>query len=555
MASGSFSNYYDGGSYNALIVEWSSTPTISSNSSKVTATVKLKLYSLYISGRQDNYVTINGKKYYYDTSAISKSSPTTVTLGTVTSDAIAHNADGTKSVTITAMFQLNANLSGTNYGTITASKTVTLDSIPRAASVSSAPNFTDEDNPSITYSNPAGTAVSTLQACISDAAGYEIFVPYRDISKTGTSYTFNLTAAEREALQKAVLSGSNSRQVRFYIKTTIGSSTLYSSSLKTLSIANAKPTIAPTVVDVAETTLALTGNENVLVRYHSEAAASIKATFKKYATAKTYSITSGNATFTTPTGTFNAVERNSFAFRVVDTRGLTASQTITKDFVEYVHLTCNLEVSRPNALGEMSLKIHGNCFSGSFGAVNNTLTLKYYFQEEGDVEYTVDVEVTPSNDTYSVTIPVVGLDYKKKYTFRASAWDALEIADSATVETYSLPVFDWGKEDFNFNVPVNFKQGFTDETAVEDSTKPNKILWNDGARHMNGEQTIYLSEAISDQSNGIVLAWSAHDGTTTYNYDWYYHFIPKHHVTAHNGTGVIENMATAGFGHLASKYV
>jgi hypothetical protein len=248
--------------------------------------------------------------------------------------------------------------------------------------------------------------------------------------------------------------------VKFFVTTDIGGNTYYSTLTKTLTIANAKPTISPTVIDSNSVTKALTGDENKLIRYHSSAAASIKATFKKYATAQTYSITSGRETFTTPTGTFNAVERNSFAFRVVDTRGLTASQTITKDFVEYVHLTCNLEVARPNALGEMSLKIHGNCFSGSFGAKNNTLTLKYYFQEEGEVEYAVDVEVTPSDDTYSVTIPVVGLDYRKKYTFRASAWDELEIANSAIVETYSLPVFDWSKEDFNFNVPVTFSEGF-----------------------------------------------------------------------------------------------
>jgi hypothetical protein len=482
MASGSLSNYYSGNNNNALIVEWRSTPTTSSNSSKVTATVKLKLYSLYIDGRTNNYVTINGKKYYYNTSSISKGSPTTVTLGTVTSDDITHNADGTKSVTITAMFQINANISGTNYGTITASKTVTLDSIPRAATISSAPDFTDEDSPTITYSNKAGDIVDKIEACIS-FDGYSIGIPYRDISPTGTSYTFHFTDAEKEMLQKQVLSGSNSKQVWFCVHTKIGSYDGYGwSAAKTLSIANAKPTISPTVIDSNSVTKALTGDENKLIRYHSSAAASIKATFKKYATAQTYSITSGRETFTTPTGTFNAVERNSFAFRVVDTRGLTASQTITKDFVEYVHLTCNLEVTRPNALGEMSLKIHGNCFSGSFGAKNNTLTLKYYFQEEGDVEYAVNVEVTPSDDTYSVTIPVVGLDYRKKYTFRASAWDELEIANSATIETYTLPVFDWSKEDFNFNVPIGFNGVRMNDFVIEEGNMAgwNFRRWNSG---------------------------------------------------------------------------
>ena len=67
-----------------------------------------------------------------------------------------------------------------------------LDRIPRQADITSAPDFNDEQNPTIGYSNPAGNSVNSLQACIS-LTGASADVSYRDIPKTGSSYTFNLT--------------------------------------------------------------------------------------------------------------------------------------------------------------------------------------------------------------------------------------------------------------------------------------------------------------------------------------------------------------------------
>ena len=58
-------------------------------------------------------------------------------LGTV-SRTVNHASDGSKSLAISAVFQIRATLSGTYYGTITASANITLDSIPRASNVSAA---------------------------------------------------------------------------------------------------------------------------------------------------------------------------------------------------------------------------------------------------------------------------------------------------------------------------------------------------------------------------------------------------------------------------------
>ena len=98
---------------------------------------------------------------------------------------ILHDTDGTKTVSWSWSCATGTQV----LGTVTDSGSRRLTDIPRNAVIVSAPNFNDEENPTITYNNPAGDIVSSLQACIS-LTGAAADIPYRDISKTGTSYTF-----------------------------------------------------------------------------------------------------------------------------------------------------------------------------------------------------------------------------------------------------------------------------------------------------------------------------------------------------------------------------
>lgn len=137
MASGSISKeFYTSSPKYKLIVDWSSASTTSSNSSIVTAKISLYCpYALNIGARADNTIVINGTTYKYNAPAISTSGEVTIALATVKSNAITHNTDGKKSITITCNYNLNASLgsAGTWYGTITASDTAVLDNIPRYA--------------------------------------------------------------------------------------------------------------------------------------------------------------------------------------------------------------------------------------------------------------------------------------------------------------------------------------------------------------------------------------------------------------------------------------
>lgn len=72
---------------------------------------------------------------------------------------------------------------------------------------------------------------------------------------------------------------------------------------------------------------------------------------------------------------------------------------------------------------------------------------------------------------------------------------------------------------------------------------------------MTADQTITLSEAISEQTNGIVLVWSAYSSGSAKNYYWEFCYVPKYHVAAHNGTGVSFPLAANNYGIMGYKYL
>lgn len=82
----------------------------------------------------------------------------------------------------------------------------------------------------------------------------------------------------------------------------------------------------------------------------------------------------------------------------------------------------------------------------------------------------------------------------------------------------------------------------------------NDNLWTGGA-FMNADQTINLSQNVSDQMLGIVLVWSAYVNGAVGNYDWVYTFIPKWHVAGAGGTGVHCPLASGESTIFGGKYV
>jgi hypothetical protein len=372
---------------------------------------------------------------------------------------ITHNTNGDRKFTVSleaAVYVTTVNCSG--------SGTFTLNDIPRAATITAAPDFTDMDNPTITYSNPAGANVTKLEACIS-FTGQLNDIGYRAISKSGNSYTFNFTDAERETLRKGCTS-SNSMTVYFYVTTEIGGVRYHSYLAKTLIIKDGSLTLAPTVVDINPKTIALTGDPNTLIKYYSTAEFNNGEAARKHATVIERKVVNGANIANTATGSFSAVESDTFGFTAKDSRGNNLPKIVILPMVDYIKLTCNMDAKAELAddnTTTITLDVSGKVFIGSFGAKANKMYLWYRLKAEGE-EYGdwVSIDFTLNNNAYTAAVEIKGLDYRKAYTVQAIAQDDMFLAysnyaTSAERTVKTVPVANWNGESFNFNVPMHYK--------------------------------------------------------------------------------------------------
>ena len=118
-----------------LYCTWSATQSITGNYSDVTLNVYLKYYTLEVGSRPDSTISINGTSETYTAPAINdySSGQHTVLLKTKTVR-VNHNSDGTKSgVALSAYWRFSGTYSGQSISSITASTTITLDTIDRTA--------------------------------------------------------------------------------------------------------------------------------------------------------------------------------------------------------------------------------------------------------------------------------------------------------------------------------------------------------------------------------------------------------------------------------------
>ena len=352
---------------------------------------------------------------------------------------IAHTPDGSKSFTISG-FSGWIYDSGTTYAS---SQTFTLPTIPRASSVScSTANI--GSNATITINRASTSFTHTLTYSFGSLSG----TIATKTSSTNISWTIPTTFYGQIPNSK---SGTGTITCDTYSGSTlIGSKS--TSFTATVSESASKPTLSPTVSDSNSTTTALTGNSSKFIKYYSNASVATGAQARNSATLTSQKITCGAKSLTSASGTINAVESGTFTFSATDSRGYTTTQTLNKTLIEYIKLTCSLNAGAPTTAGVATLKISGNYWDGTFGAVANTLTVQYRYKTQGGSYGSwTTVSATKSNNTYNATATISGLDYQTTYVFQARAVDKLATINTDEQARRTTPIFDWSKNDFNVN--------------------------------------------------------------------------------------------------------
>ena len=328
--SGSFSGSILSGNYK-LRVDWSATQNVGSNTSKITATmylVQASSWSLGIASRSDNKTVINGTTYTWSSPAISNSGGKTTKLATVTSGNIAHNADGSKSVTISATFEINATISGAYRDTITASATVTLNTIPRATQPTLSASSADMGAAvTVTMDRASSSFTHDLSYKVGNGSYVSI------AADRGTSYSWTVP----DVASSVPNDTSASLTLRCITKngsTTVGTKYAYITAKVPASVVPPAPTLA-----IQEGTEDLAAKFGAYVQNKSTLAVSIAAAGIKGSTIKAYQTTVlgktyNGAIFTT--GLLTSSGTVTLSTKVQDSRGRwSATKTTTVTVLAY----------------------------------------------------------------------------------------------------------------------------------------------------------------------------------------------------------------------------
>lgn len=376
--------------------------------------------------------------------------------------------------------------------------------VPRETPILTATNFTDTEDPVITYQVNDAKTITSLQAAIS-FDGETDLIKYRNISYSKTdgeySYTFVLTDEERELLRKNSIEAT-SKPIFFLTKTIRSSVVSIGIAQRVFSVVGCHPILNPTLKDVNSTTIALTGNDKKFIRYESMAEFTTGAIASKHAEIVSQFVQCGSKViYNAFNGVIDNPESDTFVFNVVDSRNQQTQSSVFTNMIPYVKPTCKqnvkIDIVTPgDIVANLALKITGNYYNGSFGAVDNTLKIEVRYSNDagelGEWEELTNPIFDNEKNTYEVTKIYDGFRTDRAYKFQSRVTDKLNYVETAIYEATSTPVFDWGKEDFNFNVPVKINN----ETIIRHNAEANNVVLSaSGGR-------IYLRPGGTDNTEG-----------------------------------------------------
>ena len=301
------------------------------------------------------------------------------------------------------------------------------------------------------------------------------YCTFNNLSGDGTS-VYNLTLSENQVskLLDAVPSDSTYVMLTLVLTTyesysggTYGTQIGTESTMQIrvgVTKANSGIQASVSYADINSTTRALTNDASRMVRNASTAKITFTAIPRNGATIVSQTINGTPASVLE----FPNVSVSTFTVEAVDSRGYTFKSTLRPTFVEYVVPTCIMSAERvaPVSSNQIYLLFSGRYYNGKFDAaktVANTLTIEYRFKETTDSDYgsyvTVNNQyVSPTNTSYSNTnnyIPSTTFDYTKSYDIQLRVKDRINTVITNFVLPRGIPVFDWGKNDFDFHVDVH----------------------------------------------------------------------------------------------------
>lgn len=453
--SGSFYGTTENGAIKPRIT-WSAEADTEGNYSQVTATLSYSRTDSYKTyGHWEGTLTINGNTAsgsgtYME---ITKNSNTVALTHSVK---VPHKDDGTKTVTISA----TGTIPGTTLTKTSVSAQVTLEQIPRAATVGAADGDIGSVS-TVTIGKKSNAYTYTVAWKFGSLSGYLTPDGVSETAEhvTASSLAFPLPEEFYYEIPNSP-TGDCTLTCTTYLKgTAIGTPQTAAFTVRA-DPARCGPQLTVSAKDVEEATLELTGDAKRFVRYVSTARCSMtpKARYgasvsKRRIAGKTLSANSLDIT---------QIDTDTVRFSVTDSRGYTVEKKLTLELVNYSKPVLRLAAARTDATsGKAKLEISGSFFGGSFGSAANRLKLKYRI--DGGSAVALEPEI--SGNGYALSHALQNLDYTRSYSVSVTATDSLYSKTVKAVINPGVPVFEWGKSDFTFHTPVSLSGNRLTELA------------------------------------------------------------------------------------------
>lgn len=453
MASGSFLGTTNS-SYIIPRILWSSSPNSTTNKSDVTVTFQLMKSSSSTSktyGTGSWVLTIGDATYNMSEYITLSPNNTYVTIFTKTISNIQHDTNGAKSLFI----GVTGGISGTTYSSTAISKTISLDTIARASTITSC-SFTNgyiDQGLDLVISSKESTYYHDVTLYVPDTSGAAITLANVSLGrKQGGTHHFNFTAAQLTSIYAKIpkTNSSFTIKVQTYNGNTGGAATIGDPINKAV-IGNIPIDLGPTIGSLTATVV--DGLNGLYVQGKSKVSLSCNATMASGATATSYAFSGQNmsVTGTSSSATSNIIIKDgtqTYTVIVTDSRGRFAVKSVNITVYPYAAPTIDVfTVQRCNSSGTLTT-------DGTYARISVTTS-----HSPVNANNTASVTLSYVVDGNTVTQPIISASTTAFNTYTGTYGGSFNISTKypltvtiADKYTYTSSTVDLGSAQRCFNV-------------------------------------------------------------------------------------------------------
>lgn len=525
--------YADSGGYRCLALDWKQE---SQNFEKNTTTISYTLkgagsYTGWVNVRNIS-LSINGTTVYQASGPIKVYVGTVLKSGTVT---IPHNTNGSKSFSIYIEC-------GIYYSTINSTVQVsqTLETIPRATTITATDGYIGEEC-TITMKKASSNYGHAFWWRVGNGDERRI-----NGTPSGNLYKFTIPKDIYKLIPNDKSAKVTIRCDTTYNSTTIGSTTC-TFTAKVKEETNKPDLTVEKIIDNNQRSQNILNNPDAFIKGVSNAAIkNINAKSKNSATITSIKIQNGEQVYNNPVSNetektmnlpFPQPQSAQFLITATDSRGF--STTVTKIVAMFDYFNPKIAISAKR-LNQTSKQIRVD-FEGIFcnNALSTGMNLRcsYKIGEEtrdyliasikadGTVfAYFGEMNYNSSDYTFSgYALLNQDFDYQTEYGIVFNLSDVLNDSIRKDVSIpRGIPIFDWGENDFNFNVPVNFSAAvnFSQPAIVDDDPVADTVI-EQGTKNVTDPNTNKtVAWGYRKWANGTGECWISREVTCNVTSKW-----------------------------------